>query len=89
MRGFVFGEMLDSVQVAHQDYKLEEVVLRVIGDLGVPIAWGLRSGHVTGGNVTLPFGVRAALLAEKNEVSLKILEPAATAAAISSTMHSS
>jgi len=89
VRGFVFGEMLNSVQVAHQDYKLEEVVLRVIGDLGVPIAWGLRSGHVTGGNVTLPFGVRAALLAEKNEVSLKILEPAATAAVISSTMHSS
>jgi len=89
VRGFVFGEMLDCVQVAHQDYTLEEVVLRVIGDLGVPVAWGLRSGHVTGGNVTLPFGVRAALRAEKNEVSLKILEPAATPAAVSFTMHSS
>jgi muramoyltetrapeptide carboxypeptidase len=89
VRGFVFGEMLDCIQVAHQDYTLQEVVLRIIGDLGVPIAWGLRSGHVTGGNVTLPFGVRAALHAEKNEVSLRILEPAATPAAIRSTMRSS
>jgi len=89
VRGFVFGEMLDCIQVAHQDYTLEEVVLRVIGDLGVPVAWGLRSGHVTGGNVTLPFGVRAALSAEKSEVSLKILEAATAPAAVSSAVHSS
>lgn len=79
VRGFVFGEMLDCIQTANQDYTLEEVVMRVIGDLGVPIAWGLRSGHVTGGNVTLPFGVRAALHASTSDVSLKILESATTA----------
>ena len=44
-----------------QSYTLEEVVLRVVGDLGVPVAYGLRSGHVSRRNITLPFGVRAAL----------------------------
>jgi muramoyltetrapeptide carboxypeptidase len=88
VRGFVFGEMLDCIQAPHQDYTLEEVVLRVIGDLGVPVAWGLRSGHVTGGNVTLPFGVRAVLRAAADEVSLRILEPATTPVSVRSTVHS-
>jgi muramoyltetrapeptide carboxypeptidase len=88
VRGFVFGEMLDCIQTANQDYTLEEVVLRVIGDLGVPIAWGLRSGHVTGGNVTLPFGVHAALHATVRQVSLKILEPAAKPAAVPTSVNS-
>jgi len=79
VRGFVFGEMLDCIQTANQDYSLEEVVLRVLSDLGVPIAWGLRSGHVTGGNVTLPLGVHASLQAGKDGVSLRILEPATSA----------
>ena len=30
-----------------QAYTLEEVVLRVVGDLEVPVAYGLRSGHVS------------------------------------------
>lgn len=78
VRGYVFGEMLDCVQTPNQDYTLEEAVLRILGDLGVPIAWGLRSGHVTGSNVTLPFGVRATLHAAKNDVHLTILESATT-----------
>ena len=65
VRGIIFGEMLDCVQNRMQNkdqgYTLEEVVLRVVGDLGVPVAYGLRSGHVSRGNITLPFGVRAAL----------------------------
>jgi muramoyltetrapeptide carboxypeptidase len=88
VRGFVFGEMLDCIQAPHQDYTLEEVVLRVIGDLGVPVAWGLRSGHVTGGNVTLPFGVRAVLRAAADKVSLRILESATTPVSVRSTVHS-
>ena len=76
--GFVFGEMLDCIQAPNQDYTLEEVVLRILGDLGVPIAWGLHSGHVTNRNVTLPFGVRAALNVTTSEISLKVLEPATT-----------
>ena len=76
VHGIIFGEMLDCVQNQNQSYTLEEDVLRVVGDLRVPIAYGLRSGHVSRGNVTLPIGVRAAMRVSRREVSLKILEPA-------------
>ena len=76
VRGIVVGEMLDCVQNQNQNYTLEEVVLRVVGDLKVPVAYGLRSGHVSHGNVTLPIGVRAALNVKSGEASLQILEAA-------------
>jgi muramoyltetrapeptide carboxypeptidase len=82
VHGLVFGEMLDCSQNKEQDYSLEEVVLRVVGDLGVPVAYGLRSGHVSRVNITLPFGVRAALNVGKNEGSLRILESATAPAGI-------
>jgi len=81
--GIVFGEMLECVQNNDQDYTLEEVVLRLVGDLGVPVAYGLRSGHVSRRNITLPLGVRAALNVGKREGSLRILESATTPAASS------
>lgn len=84
VRGIIFGEMLDCIQNEKQTYKLEEVVVRVVGDLGVPIAYGLRSGHVSRRNITLPFGVRAALEVSNAEVRLRILEPATTPAAVTS-----
>ena len=80
-KGIIFGEMLDCVQTKGQGYTLEEVVLRVVGDLGVPVAYGLRSGHVSRRNITLPLGVRAALGVSSTGVSLKILEAATTQAA--------
>jgi muramoyltetrapeptide carboxypeptidase len=76
VRGMVFGEMLDCVQHKDQSYTLEEIVMRIVGDLGVPVAYGLRSGHVSQGNVTLPIGVKIALAAGRNEVHIKILEAA-------------
>jgi muramoyltetrapeptide carboxypeptidase len=79
VRAIVFGEMLDCIQTKDQPYSLGEVILQVVGDLGVPIVCGLRSGHVSGENVTLPIGVRAALAAGEDGVRLRILE-AATAA---------
>jgi len=78
VRGIVFGEMLDCVQTAKQEYTLEEVVRRVVGELGVPVAYGIRSGHATARNITLPFGVRAALTVRGEEVRLRILEAAVT-----------
>jgi muramoyltetrapeptide carboxypeptidase len=84
VRGIVFGEMLECLQNKDQDYTLEEVVLRLVGDLGVPVAFGLRSGHVSRRNITLPLGVRAALNVGKREGSLRILESATTSAAVSS-----
>ncbi len=75
VRGIVFGEMLDCRQSASQDYTLQEVVLRVVGDLGIPVAFGLRSGHVSRANITLPIGVRARLDV-RDSVTLKIVEAA-------------
>jgi muramoyltetrapeptide carboxypeptidase len=78
VRGIVFGEMLDCVQGANQDYTLQQVIARIVGDLGVPVAYGVRSGHVSKENITLPFGVNARLKVQGGEVQLRILEPAVT-----------
>jgi muramoyltetrapeptide carboxypeptidase len=76
VQAILFGEMLDCVQTKDQGYTLEEVVLRVVGDLGIPVAFGLRSGHVSGANITLPFGVQASVTVEASQVALKIVEAA-------------
>jgi muramoyltetrapeptide carboxypeptidase len=76
VRGIVLGEMLDCVQTADQGYTLQDVVGRIVGDLGVPVAFGVKSGHVTSGNITLPFGVRSKLTVRDGQVGLRILEAA-------------
>lgn len=78
VRGLIFGQMLDCRQSVDQPYTLQEVITRVVGDLGIPVAFGLRSGHVTRGNITLPLGVRAKLKVEET-VRLEILEAAVAA----------
>jgi muramoyltetrapeptide carboxypeptidase len=78
VRGIVFGQMLDCVQSSNQDYTLEEVVRRIVGDLGIPVAYGVRSGHVSSRNITLPFGVKAALSVRAGSVALRVMEPAVT-----------
>jgi len=80
VRGLVLGEMLDCAQSNDQGYTLQEVVLRIVGEFGIPIAWGLRSGHVTRKNITLPIGVGASLSVKGSAVKLKILEAATTPA---------
>jgi muramoyltetrapeptide carboxypeptidase len=74
VRGIVFGQMLDCVQKANQGYTLEEVITRIVGDLGVPLVFGVRSGHVTSRNITLPFGVQAKLSVRSDKARLRILE---------------
>ncbi len=76
VRGIVFGEMLDCVQGGSQDYTLDQVVPRIVGDLDIPVASGLRAGHVTGSNITLPMSIRASLAVDPQGVSLTFLEPA-------------
>lgn len=83
VQGIIFGEMVDCARNNNQGYTLEEVVLRVVGDLGVPVAYGLRSGHVSRANITLPIGVRAGLSVGSSGVELKLLE-ASTTTAVSS-----
>jgi muramoyltetrapeptide carboxypeptidase len=84
VRGIIFGEMTDCVQQnSNQGYILEEVVLRVLSDLQIPVAFGLRSGHVSHRNVTLPIGVHAALSVSGGKASLTFLEAATTSVAVS------
>jgi muramoyltetrapeptide carboxypeptidase len=75
VRGIVFGEMLECAPPADSGYTLEQVITSVLGDLKIPIAFGLRSGHVSAENITLPIGVRARLTVA-DSASLEILEAA-------------
>jgi muramoyltetrapeptide carboxypeptidase len=78
VRGIVFGEMLDCVSPGAPPELLEEVILRVFQDFDGPIAFGLRSGHVSRQNVTLTFGVEAELDLGDN-AQLRLIEPAVLA----------
>jgi muramoyltetrapeptide carboxypeptidase len=59
--GVVFGEMLQSLGPGESPGFLEAMILRVLECVDGPIAIGLRSGHVSHGNVTLAFGIEAEL----------------------------
>lgn len=69
--GIVFGEMLDCVSLGAEPDLLEKVIESSLGDFQGPIAFGLRSGHVSRDNVTLTFGVEADLVVAIN-AELKI-----------------
>ncbi|HEX7962012.1 MAG TPA: LD-carboxypeptidase, partial [Terriglobales bacterium] len=75
VRGIIFGEMIDCVQSPEQTYTLQEVVMRALADFNFPVAFGLRSGHVSTGNITLPIGVEAQLQVSGN-VQFEIKQPA-------------
>lgn len=72
VRGILFGEMNSCFQPAGQTYTMQEVILRIIADLKVPVAYGFRSGHVSAGNCVLPFGVGAQLRVKRDKVLFKI-----------------
>lgn len=73
-KAIIFGEMLNCVQPGDQTYTLEEVITRVVGNLGIPIAYGLRSGHVSRSNITLPLGVMGRLEVSDSGASLTVRE---------------
>ena len=81
VRGFVFGEMLDCAPPQGETYTLQQVIMRVLAPYNVPIIFGLRSGHVSSGNITLPIGVEAELAADSSGVALRILEASTLKAA--------
>lgn len=64
VRGIVFGEMIDCNEPGALDYTLPQVITRILAELKIPIAFGLKSGHVSSHAMTLPFGVRATLSTE-------------------------
>jgi muramoyltetrapeptide carboxypeptidase len=61
IKGVIFGEMLDCSSPGASSNLLEEVILQHFEDMEIPIAIGLRSGHVSRHNVTLVFGWEAEL----------------------------
>jgi muramoyltetrapeptide carboxypeptidase len=73
--GLIFGEMLECGSPGTRADLLDQVILRVFDWFDGPIAIGLRSGHVSRGNVTLPLGIEAELILEDKPV-LRYLEPA-------------
>jgi len=82
--GIIFGEMLNCSAPGADPEFLEEAILSALDGLqgpagiDIPIAFGLQSGHVTGPNVTLTFGVDAELHTT-GEPRLELLEPAVIA----------
>jgi muramoyltetrapeptide carboxypeptidase len=79
VRGLVFGEMLDCLPPPGENYTLQQVIMRVLEPFNVPVVYGLKSGHVSGGNITLPLGVQAELTADSSGANLRILEAATEA----------
>jgi muramoyltetrapeptide carboxypeptidase len=79
VRGVIFGSMLGCsapADEANDGENLPEMLMRLLGGLGIPVALGFPSGHVESGNLTLPFGVPAVLKCGDDEVRLEV-EPAA------------
>jgi muramoyltetrapeptide carboxypeptidase len=74
VRGIIFGEMLDCAPPPGQNYTLEQIVTRIVGDLNIPIAYGLPSGHVAGQNITLPMGINVWIELSDSIVTLTALE---------------
>ena len=75
VRGIVFGEMPGCAPDPSAGYSLQEVLLRPLEGLDVPVALGLPAGHALSPAVTLPLGTRARLLCE-DQSELRLLEPA-------------
>ncbi len=75
VRGIIFGEMLDCTSPSAPENLLEDAILSALNGIDIPIAFGLRCGHVSRQNVTLIFGIEAELRAG-NEAELSLLEPA-------------
>ena len=75
IRGIIFGEMLECESPGAPADLLENTILNALVDLDIPIAIGLRSGHVSRQNVTLIFGVDAELHATE-EAQLNLPQPA-------------
>jgi muramoyltetrapeptide carboxypeptidase len=64
----VIGECKDCPPPGHDSaYSLGEVIDYLLGDLGIPVLYGLSFGHTTD-QVTIPLGVTASLDAAKQQL---------------------
>ncbi len=71
----VFGEMLECVSPGAPPELLDQAILSALDGLDIPLAIGLRSGHVSRQNVTLTFGVEAELSLDPTP-QLSLIKPA-------------
>jgi muramoyltetrapeptide carboxypeptidase len=68
--GIVVGECKDCPPPGHDSaYSLGEVIDYLLGDLGIPVLYGLSFGH-TVDQVTLPLGAQAALDADRQTLTV-------------------
>ena len=72
VRGIIFGVMLGCSPASAEEETLQQLILRILGGLGIPIVFGFPSGHVESGNITLPFGVPAVLHSSESGVRLQV-----------------
>jgi len=72
--GVILGTLPGCRAPQDAGFSVDEVIVDALEELGVPVAAGLPSGHVASGNVTLPLGVRARLVADRPEASFRVLE---------------
>jgi muramoyltetrapeptide carboxypeptidase len=78
VRGIVFGDMQQSV-APEEEALLEGALLHALRDFDGPIAIGLRSGHVSAPNITLPLGVSVRLdLSQAGNPQMHLLEAGVT-----------
>jgi muramoyltetrapeptide carboxypeptidase len=76
--GIVFGDMSQCVSAAEEPF-LDRAILHALRDFVGPIAIGLRCGHVSTSNITLPLGIAAALdLTNAGNPRLHLLEASVT-----------
>lgn len=75
--GIVLGDFPEC-EAPGQSEPVKSAALRILEPLRVPIVWGAAVGHTTRPMLTLPFGVRAHLIATNTAkgAQLEILEPA-------------
>jgi muramoyltetrapeptide carboxypeptidase len=60
VRGVVFGEIEPVAADRDRPYGVVEVIADALGDLDVPVLYGLQAGHCPQ-SLTLPFGTQAAI----------------------------
>jgi len=76
VRGLIFGEMTDCIQRPDQGYTMVDVIEACVGDLNVPVLFGLRSGHSDHRNLVLPLGVEVTLNCSGANAFLSVEESA-------------
>ena len=74
----VLEQELDVAPGSDPRDPMQPAIHEAFAGLDVPVVFGMRYGHTSGGCLTLPIGVRARLSARET-VQLTLLEPAVSA----------